>query len=476
MGLHLVITWPRACGAALALALLVACSKKEAEKPPPQASEVSVQIVKAQTVPVTFEFVGQTESSQQVEIRARVSGFLEKRVYTEGSFVKPGQVLFLMDAKPFEASLKAARGELAQQQARLNTARANLARVKPLVADNALAAKDLDDATGQEQAAAAAVEAAAAEGHRCHAESQLRHDHVARCGSVVLCQGSGRCLREFGKQPADLCGQARPDARQLQPVGKRIAAQAGRGREGHLDQGAARRLHGRDRPGRRIEFPGARTHHLCGCGVQPGDGHLPSARGSAQSRWRPQAGAVRSGQGPWIHAAALDRRAAAGRATKPPWRIRLDGRCRRESHPAPRSGRRLAGRPMARDQRSQGRGASGGRWVHATRARGAGARQGSGRGAVAARQHRAGHGGDAFRIDGRRRALHPPLPGRRRGGAAPSAAVAAAADKDAVYFDRGPAFAGCHRPRAPRRGRCRIEGAARTRGPSCMATSIRAAT
>src|SRR6478609_6701167 len=70
--------------------------------------------------------------------------------------------MFLMDAKPFEASLKAARGELAQQQARLNTARANLARVKPLVADDALAAKDLDDATGQEQAAAAAVEAAAA--------------------------------------------------------------------------------------------------------------------------------------------------------------------------------------------------------------------------------------------------------------------------------------------------------------------------
>ncbi|WP_353655644.1 efflux RND transporter periplasmic adaptor subunit [Variovorax gracilis] len=162
MALHLVGTWARACGAASMLAMLVACSSKEAEKPPPQASEVSVQTVKLQTVPATFEFVGQTESSQQVEIRARVAGFLEKRVYTEGAFVKPGQVLFLMDAKPFEASVKAARAELAQQQARLNTARANLARVKPLVADNALAVKDLDDATGQEQAAAAAVEAAGA--------------------------------------------------------------------------------------------------------------------------------------------------------------------------------------------------------------------------------------------------------------------------------------------------------------------------
>jgi len=147
----------------LAALLLAAGCKQEAAAPPAaQAVEVSALTVKSQTVPVVFEFVGQTESSQQVEIRARVEGFLEKRIYQEGSFVKPGQVLFTMDSKPFQADLRAAQGELAQQQARLNTARANLARVKPLVADNALAAKDLDDATGQEQAAAAAVQAASA--------------------------------------------------------------------------------------------------------------------------------------------------------------------------------------------------------------------------------------------------------------------------------------------------------------------------
>jgi len=145
-----------------AAVVLSACSKSEPEKAAPPPTEVSALSVKAQTVPVTYEFVGQTESSQQVEIRARVNGFLERRVYTEGTFVEPGQVLFRMDVKPFEASLKAAKAELAQQQARLATARANLARVKPLVADNALAVKDLDDATGTEQAASAAVEAAAA--------------------------------------------------------------------------------------------------------------------------------------------------------------------------------------------------------------------------------------------------------------------------------------------------------------------------
>lgn len=148
---------------ALAGSLMIAgCSKENTAAGGQPAAEVSAVTVKGQTVPVVFQFVGQTESSQQVEIRARVNGFLEKRVYTEGSFVKPDQVLFVMDKKPFEADLQAAQAELAQQQARLTTARANLNRVRPLVADNALAAKDLDDATGQEQAAAAAVEAAKA--------------------------------------------------------------------------------------------------------------------------------------------------------------------------------------------------------------------------------------------------------------------------------------------------------------------------
>src|SRR4249919_3507849 len=108
-------------GALVACVLLAACSKQEPEKQAPAPGEVSVQAVKAQRIPVTFDFVGQTESSQQVEIRARVNGFLDKRVYTEGSFVEPGQVLFRMDTKPFEANLKAAKAELAQQQARLDT-------------------------------------------------------------------------------------------------------------------------------------------------------------------------------------------------------------------------------------------------------------------------------------------------------------------------------------------------------------------
>jgi membrane fusion protein (multidrug efflux system) len=110
--------------------------------------------------PVDFEFTAQTESSREVEIRARVDGFLDKRVYTEGQPVRAGQTLFLMDPKPFEATLQSAKGQLAQQEARLTVAKANLARVLPLVAQNALSQKDRDDAIGSDKEAEAAVIAA----------------------------------------------------------------------------------------------------------------------------------------------------------------------------------------------------------------------------------------------------------------------------------------------------------------------------
>ena len=113
--------------------------------------------------PVSFQFVGITVSSQQVEVRARVNGFLEDRLYTEGSMVRKGQAMFSMDRKPFEAELASAKGALAQQKARLWTAQRNLKRVKPLAKANALSKKDLDDALGRVNEAAAAVEMAKAD-------------------------------------------------------------------------------------------------------------------------------------------------------------------------------------------------------------------------------------------------------------------------------------------------------------------------
>ncbi|WP_322014785.1 efflux RND transporter periplasmic adaptor subunit [Paraburkholderia sp. J12] len=149
----------------LSLGLLVAVAACHDSKPAvsaPPAANVDAIDVALRDVPVVFDYVGQTESSQQVEIRARVNGFLERRVYTEGSLVHEGDVMFVMDRKPFLAQLDAAQAEYAQQKARLDTAQANLNRVRPLAAKNALSQKDLDDSLGQAQAAAAALDQARA--------------------------------------------------------------------------------------------------------------------------------------------------------------------------------------------------------------------------------------------------------------------------------------------------------------------------
>jgi membrane fusion protein, multidrug efflux system len=148
----------------VALAVSVAlfgCGKKAPTEAAATIDVTAVKVVPHDT-PVSFEYVAQTQSSTQVQIVARVDGFLDKRVYTEGSPVKANEVMFQQDPKPFQATLSSAKAALAAQQARLQVATDNFNRVQPLVALNALAQKDLDDATGQKQAAAAAVDMAKA--------------------------------------------------------------------------------------------------------------------------------------------------------------------------------------------------------------------------------------------------------------------------------------------------------------------------
>jgi membrane fusion protein (multidrug efflux system) len=145
----------------LCLVVGAGCDRDQStDSAPPQAVTAGVMTVTATDVPYVGEFVGETESSQEVEIRARVEGFLESIAYREGAIVDKGDVLFQMDRKPFEAALSAARAELQAQQARLGTASANLKRVGPLAAEDALSQKDLDDAQGARDAAVAAVEGA----------------------------------------------------------------------------------------------------------------------------------------------------------------------------------------------------------------------------------------------------------------------------------------------------------------------------
>src|SRR5215831_17154233 len=140
----------------LAAVIAAGCSgeKQEQQRPPPQ---VSVITVTPQTIPYIASFVAQTESSRQVDIVARVSGFLDKIAYPEGELVKEGQLLFQLDPKPFEAQVEAAKGEVLAQTARFTTADATLKRVKPLAQQNAMSQADLDRAQGEYDASRAAV-------------------------------------------------------------------------------------------------------------------------------------------------------------------------------------------------------------------------------------------------------------------------------------------------------------------------------
>jgi membrane fusion protein, multidrug efflux system len=157
------------------VALVTGCGK-EAPAPGRPPVDVTTITIAPRDTPVSFEFVGQTQSSREVEIRSRVDGFLDKRLYKEGDLVRENQPMFQMDRKPFEAALQSAKGQLAQQRAALDVAVADLKRVRPLAAQNALSQKDLDTAVGNEQTARAAV--LAAEGQVTTAELNLGYTSI----------------------------------------------------------------------------------------------------------------------------------------------------------------------------------------------------------------------------------------------------------------------------------------------------------
>jgi len=143
------------------LLLLSGCKKGQGrETSSPPTVEV-VEVIK-KDVPVYSEWIASTDGFVNATIRAQIQGYLTKQNYKEGDLVKKGQTLFEIDPRPFEAVLEQAKGQLAQEQARWDTAKANLERIKPLAEQRAMSLKDLDDATGAEQASRAAIIAAQA--------------------------------------------------------------------------------------------------------------------------------------------------------------------------------------------------------------------------------------------------------------------------------------------------------------------------
>lgn len=147
-----------------ALASALGCKDDAGSAPsPPPMPQVEVVTVMARTVPDEPEFIGQAEASRPVEIRSQVTGILKAVLFSEGREVKKGAKLYQIDPVPFEAAYRSAQARIAEAEARLVQAKQDLARVKPLLAEQAVSQKDVDDAVAEDLAAKAALQRAQAD-------------------------------------------------------------------------------------------------------------------------------------------------------------------------------------------------------------------------------------------------------------------------------------------------------------------------
>jgi len=163
-----------------------------AAPPPPPALPAMVIEVAPQRVPITVEAIGQIEGSKEVEVRARVSGIVLKRLYNEGDLVRAGTPMFKIDPAPFEIALAQAKAQLAQEQARNEQSRRESLRLKQLAAEKAISQKEFDDASSNLKLSDATLQAA--EARVRDAELNLSYTHVVAPVSGV----SGRAVRSEG--------------------------------------------------------------------------------------------------------------------------------------------------------------------------------------------------------------------------------------------------------------------------------------
>jgi membrane fusion protein (multidrug efflux system) len=154
-------------GVALAiagLAFLAGCSKPQAQTaaaaPPPQ--EVTVIEVAPRPVALFNDYVAQTQAPETIEIRAQVTGLLQRQAFADGARVKKGDLLYVIDQRPFAAQVAQAKAGLAQADANVVNAKQNLARNARLIAEKAVSQADYDNAFAQERASVALVEAQSA--------------------------------------------------------------------------------------------------------------------------------------------------------------------------------------------------------------------------------------------------------------------------------------------------------------------------
>jgi membrane fusion protein (multidrug efflux system) len=152
---------PALLGASLLLAACNQATSQNAQTPPPP--EVAVIEVHPQTVPLTRELVGRLASTRVAQVRARVAGIILKRVYTEGTDVAQGEVLYLIDPAPLQAALHAREAALARAQADATNAAVIAKRYRELSQKHMISTQDLDNALATERSTAAAVKQAQAD-------------------------------------------------------------------------------------------------------------------------------------------------------------------------------------------------------------------------------------------------------------------------------------------------------------------------
>lgn len=151
---ELVLGLSMLCAAAAAAAT-AGCAKKAPPPPPPPLVVVTPVIKK--DVPVYGEWIGTTAGDINAEIRPQITGYLLRRIYDEGSFVRPGQLLFEIDPRQIRSQLQQAEANLGQGKANLAKAEHDVARFRPLAEQRAISQQELDNAVSAEQVARAAV-------------------------------------------------------------------------------------------------------------------------------------------------------------------------------------------------------------------------------------------------------------------------------------------------------------------------------
>ncbi len=202
----------RACAAALALVLAAGCRNGDA-RPPRPSVPVTVATVQRPSVPYEISAIGTVTPIQSVAVRAQVTGTITRVAFQEGDDVQPGQLLFQLDARPFQAALDQAAANLAKDHATLVNAQQEVTRYQQLVQNDLATQEQFDQFKANAEAAHAAVAAdsAAVQTARLNLEyATIRSPIAGRTGSLLIKEGN--LVAANGATPMVVINQIRPIA------------------------------------------------------------------------------------------------------------------------------------------------------------------------------------------------------------------------------------------------------------------------